>query len=94
MRPADDGLFEVVGDHVGEPFPEGAPERIGAGVEGGAGGVEGFPGVDERDGVMAVFAAEAFDESFGVEAGVAGAEERGARAWGWMVTWCSMGSYG
>ena len=28
---------------------------------------------------MAVFAAEAFDESFGVEAGVAGAEERGAR---------------
>jgi hypothetical protein len=62
----DDGLFEFVGDSVGEEFPERAPEGIGALVEGWAGRVEGFPGVDDGDAVAAVFAAEAFDEFFGV----------------------------
>jgi hypothetical protein len=74
---ADNGLFEVVGDHVGEELPEGAPELVGALVEGWAGGVEGFPGVDKGNGVAAVFSAEAFDEAFGVEAGPAGAQEGG-----------------
>ena len=43
---AGEGLFEVVGDHVGEEFPEAAPERIGAG-ELAAGGVEGDVGMEE-----------------------------------------------
>jgi hypothetical protein len=109
-------LLEVVGDHVGEEFPEAAPEGIGAGKVMAAGGIEGGPGVDEGDGIAA-FAAEAFDVALGEEAGPAGAEEMGLdaelratsatsspqesvrtgrqnfrRAWGWMMTSCSMGS--
>jgi len=57
------GLLEVVGDHVGEEFPEAAPEGIGAG-ELFSGWIEGGWGMEERNGFAAP-AVEAFDGALG-----------------------------
>src|SRR5437762_12180419 len=44
-----------------------------------AGGIEGVPGMNEGDGITAVLAAQAFDESLGEEAGPARVQQMAAR---------------
>src|SRR5947207_8050213 len=59
---APDGLFEVIGDHVGEEFPERPPDLRGAGKF-WTGGIEGVPGMNQRHGITSVPASQALDES-------------------------------
>jgi hypothetical protein len=77
---ADDGLFEIIGDGIGEVLPEWAADGVGGGEKAAGGWVEESAGVEDGDGVAAVFTAEAADGAFGELGGVAGVAQAGGRA--------------
>jgi len=73
---ADDGLFEMVGEEIGEPGPCAAEDGVGGLEEPGAAGEEGAVVVEDGDG-LAAFAAEILNFAFAEEGAEAGAMEHG-----------------
>ena len=76
---ASDGLFEVVGEEIGEPGPCAAEDGMGGLEEVAAAGEEGAVLVEDGDG-LAALAAEVLDFAFAEEAASAGVVEHGGRA--------------
>src|SRR4051812_6287383 len=69
-RPSHDGLLEVVGDGIGQIFPQRPADRIGGREKAAGGWVEEAAGVEDGD-EMAFFSGEAADGALGELAGVA-----------------------
>src|SRR5437879_13157818 len=76
QRGSDDGLFEVVGEEIGEPGPGAAEDGVWGLEEPGAAGDERAVIVEDGDG-LAAFAAEEGDGALAKEAAHAGAMEHG-----------------
>jgi len=76
QRGSDDGLFEVVGEEIGEPGPGAAEDGVGGLEKPGAAGEERAVIVEDGDG-LAALAAEEGDCALAEKAANAGAMEHG-----------------